>query len=34
LQHGSQSNISLIPEKNYITHPIKKFWQEVRGIFN
>jgi hypothetical protein len=34
LQHGSDSNTSLIPEKNYITNPIQKFWQEVRGIFH
>ena len=34
LQHGSESNTSLIPEKHYITNPIKRFWQEVRGIFN
>lgn len=33
LQNGSDSNVALIPEKNYITNPIQKFWQEVRGIF-
>ena len=34
LEHGSESNVSLIPEKNYLTDPIKKFWHEVRGIFS
>lgn len=34
LQHGSDSNVSLIPQKNYITNPIQKFWHEVRGIFH
>lgn len=34
LQHGSHSNTALIAEKNYVTNPIRKFWQEVRGMFS
>jgi hypothetical protein len=34
LQNGSESNTALIPEKNYITSEVKKFWHEVRGIFS
>lgn len=34
LEHGSESNTELIPQKNYVTNPIRKFWQEVRNIFS
>lgn len=34
LEHGSQSNTDLIPQKNYVTAPIQKLWREVRSIFS
>lgn len=33
LEHGSNSNDKLIVEKNYLTNPVKKLWNEVRGLF-
>ncbi|OKH31737.1 hypothetical protein NIES2101_41285 [Calothrix sp. HK-06] len=33
LEHGSDSDLSLIPKKEYSTNPLVKFWNEVRNIF-
>jgi hypothetical protein len=34
LEHGSESDLSLIPQKHYTTNPIVKFWNEVRDLFS
>lgn len=33
LEHGSDSDLSLIPKKEYSTNPLVKFWNEVRDLF-
>lgn len=34
LEHGSDSDLSLIPRKDYSTNPLVKLWNEIRGIFS
>lgn len=34
LEHGSESDLSLIPRKQYITNPLRKMWQVVRDFFS
>lgn len=34
LAHGSESDLSLIPRKQYITNPLRKLWQEIRDLFS
>ncbi|MBW4600686.1 MAG: hypothetical protein KME29_14085 [Calothrix sp. FI2-JRJ7] len=34
LENGSDSDLSLIPQKHYATNPLVKFWNEVREIFS
>lgn len=33
LEHGSDSDLSLIPRKDYSTNPLIKLWNEIRNIF-
>jgi hypothetical protein len=33
LEHGSDSDLSLIPKKEYSTNPLVKAWNEIREIF-
>lgn len=33
LKHGSDSDLSLIPKKEYSTNPLVKAWNEIREIF-
>lgn len=33
LEHGSDSDLSLIPKKHYSTNPVVKLWNEIREIF-
>ncbi|QIR41731.1 hypothetical protein HCG51_34135 (plasmid) [Tolypothrix sp. PCC 7910] len=34
LEHGSESDLSLIPRKQYITNPLRKLWEDIRDLFN
>ena len=34
LQNGSESDLSLIPQRHFTTNPIVKFWEHVREIFS
>lgn len=34
LEHGSDSDLSLIPQKHYTTNPLVKFWNNVRDLFS
>lgn len=33
LQNGSDSDLSLIPQKHYTNNPVVRFWEHVREIF-
>jgi hypothetical protein len=33
LEHGSGSDLSLIPRKHFSTNPVVKLWNEIRDIF-
>jgi hypothetical protein len=34
LEHGSESDLSLIPRKQYINNPLRKMWQFVQDLFS
>lgn len=34
LENGSDSDLSLIPQKHYSTNPVIKFWNNIRDIFS
>jgi hypothetical protein len=34
LQHGSNSDLSLIPRKNYVKNPVRQAWDNVRDFFS
>lgn len=34
LEHGSESDLSLIPRKQYITNPLSRMWQSIRDFFS
>lgn len=34
LEHGSESDLSLIPQKHYATNPLVKAWNEIRNLFS
>ncbi|NJN13179.1 MAG: hypothetical protein HC815_36775, partial [Richelia sp. RM1_1_1] len=34
LEHGSDSDLSLIPRKQFSTNPVVKFWNKIREIFS
>ncbi|MBH8565915.1 hypothetical protein I8748_27740 [Nostoc sp. CENA67] len=34
LEHGSDSDLSLIPRKHYITNPLSRMWQNIRDLFS
>ena len=34
LQNGSESDLTLIPRKQYITNPLSRMWQSIRDFFS